>query len=89
MLLCATAPYLAHVEDDEAAFNATATHRVRFEGLTLAGMSCATSVVRVLPLRLSPSLSLSLSIHMTCQVNLLLIRNLFRTLLLCRPKELA
>lgn len=31
-LLCATAPYVAHVEDDEAAFNATAAHRVRFPG---------------------------------------------------------
>lgn len=50
-LLCATAPYVAHVEDDEAAFNATAAHRVRFPGLSLAGMTCRTTSVRVLPLR--------------------------------------
>ena len=48
---CATAPYLSHVEDDEAAFNATAAHRVDFPGLSLAGMTCGTTVVRVLPMR--------------------------------------
>jgi hypothetical protein len=51
VLHCATAPYVSHVEDDEAAFNASAAHRVRFPGLTLAGMTCATTVVRVLAMR--------------------------------------
>ena len=51
VLHCATAPYIAHVEDDEAAFNATASHRVRFPGLSLRGTTCKTVSVRVLPLR--------------------------------------
>lgn len=51
VLHCATAPYISHVEDDEAAFNATASHRVSFPGLSLLGTTCSTTSVRVLPLR--------------------------------------
>jgi hypothetical protein len=51
VLHCATAPYIAHVEDDEAAFNATASHRVSFPGLSLVGMTCRTTSVRVVPMR--------------------------------------
>ena len=51
VLHCATAPYIAHVEDDEAAFNATASHRVTFPELSLRGTTCKTVSVRVLPLR--------------------------------------
>jgi hypothetical protein len=51
VLHCATAPYISHVEDDEAAFNATASHRISFPGLSLVGMTCRTTSVRVMPMR--------------------------------------
>lgn len=51
VLHCATAPYISHVEDDEAAFNATASHRISFPGLSLVGMTCRTTSVRVTPMR--------------------------------------
>ena len=50
-LLCATAPYVAHVDDDPASLNASAVHVIAFPGLSMLGMSCDNTAVRVLPLR--------------------------------------
>jgi hypothetical protein len=50
-LLCATAPYVTHVDDDPASLNSTAVHVVAFPGLSLLGMTCDTAAVRVVPLR--------------------------------------
>jgi hypothetical protein len=50
-LLCATAPYVAHVDDGLAGLNASAVHVVSFPELSLLGMSCDNTAVRVLPLR--------------------------------------
>jgi hypothetical protein len=47
-IICATAPYVTHIDDDA---NVSAVHEVFFPELSLLGMSCANTVVRVLPLR--------------------------------------
>ena len=50
-LLCATAPYVQHIDNDGAGLNASAMHLVSFPGLSLLGMKCSSTAVRVLPLR--------------------------------------
>ena len=58
-LLCATAPYLQHIEDNEDQndegggnrFKTDSTHTITFPDLMLSGMTCANTAVRVLSLR--------------------------------------
>jgi len=50
-LLCATAPYVQHIDDGLAGFNASSMHKVVFPDLILRGMTCANTAVRVMPLR--------------------------------------
>jgi hypothetical protein len=50
-LLCATAPYVQHIDDGRAGLNASSMHRVSFPELELAGMTCRNTAVRVMPLR--------------------------------------
>ena len=50
-LLCATAPYVQHIDDGLAGLNASSMHRVVFPDLLLRGMTCANTAVRVMPLR--------------------------------------
>jgi hypothetical protein len=50
-LMCATAPYLQHVDSDTQGLKDLATHTVTFPDLSLLGMTCSRTAVRVLPLR--------------------------------------
>jgi hypothetical protein len=57
-LLCATAPYLQHIDndasdegEDSAKFSTDTTHSISFPELSLLGMTCKNTAVRVLPLR--------------------------------------
>ena len=50
-LWCATAPYVQHVDDELAGLNASSVHKVSFPDLLLAGLTCANTEIRVLPLR--------------------------------------
>jgi hypothetical protein len=50
-LLCATAPYVQHIDNDAAGLKASATHTVSFPELSLLGMTCSRTAVRVMPLR--------------------------------------
>ena len=50
-LWCATAPYVQHVDDELAGLNASSVHKVTFADLLLAGLTCANTEIRVLPLR--------------------------------------
>ena len=50
-LLCATAPYVQHVDIKTDRLKELATHTVSFPELSLLGMTCSRTVVRVLPLR--------------------------------------
>jgi len=50
-LLCATAPYVQHVDSDADGLQDKASHKVSFPQLSLLGMTCARTAVRVLPLR--------------------------------------
>jgi hypothetical protein len=50
-LLCATAPYVQHVDSDDDGLKDLATHTVTFPELSLLGMTCSRTAVRVLPLR--------------------------------------
>jgi hypothetical protein len=50
-LVCATAPYVQHIDIDAAGLKASATHTVSFPELSLLGMTCSRTAVRVVPLR--------------------------------------
>lgn len=50
-LVCATAPYVHHIDDELAGLNTSSLHSVSFRGLLLSGMTCANTAVRVMPLR--------------------------------------
>ena len=50
-LLCATAPYVQHIDDGRAGLNASSMHLVSFPELELAGLTCQNTAVRVMPLR--------------------------------------
>jgi hypothetical protein len=50
-LLCATAPYVQHVDSDTDRLQRLATHTVSFPELSLLGMICSRTFVHVLPLR--------------------------------------
>lgn len=50
-LICATAPYLQHIDDDLSGLNTSSLHQVSFHGLVLTGMSCSNTAVRVVALR--------------------------------------
>ncbi len=50
-LLCATAPYVQHLDSDTEGLKDEASHTVSFPQLSLLGMTCARTAVRVLPLR--------------------------------------
>ena len=50
-LLCSTAPYVQHIDDDLAGLNASSVHRVAFPNILLTGMTCQNTAVRVMPLR--------------------------------------
>jgi hypothetical protein len=52
-LLCSTAPYVQHIDDDLAGLNASSLHRVSFPDISLRGLTCANTAVRVMPLRWS------------------------------------
>lgn len=52
-LLCATAPYVQHIDDELAGLNASSVHKVTFAGLNLAGLTCKFTQIRVIPLRWS------------------------------------
>ncbi len=49
-ILCATAPYVQHVDIDTQGLKEQATHTVSFQQLSLLGMTCSSTAVRVLPL---------------------------------------
>ncbi len=49
-LLCVTAPYVQHIDDDLACLNTSSVHRVSFPDVLLAGMTCVNTAVRVMPL---------------------------------------
>jgi hypothetical protein len=50
-LLCATAPYVQHVDIDTDGLRQLETHTVSFPELSLLGMTCSRTAVRVLQLR--------------------------------------
>ncbi len=59
-LLCATAPYLQHIDndgsdagEDSVKFSTDTIHTISFPDLSLLGMTCKNTAVRVLPLRWS------------------------------------
>lgn len=52
-LACATIPLLGNGYDDDALYNKSTIHNVKFDTVRTDGMTCARTMVRVLPLRFS------------------------------------
>lgn len=52
-LACASVALLSTASDDDALYNASTIHNVKFDAVSTVGMTCARTMVRVLPLRFS------------------------------------